>query len=333
MGLAGKLNWLLAGDSVAEVAEVWIQKCSMRGYSHGEGEVLSHSCCIHGAMCMVILCYLQIHQRIHQKHPETGKSTGVVIFTWGEAHTASTQIGDLLPWGPGDRASHQNVGHWFPRRSTTNKTWAAIHHWQGIWVSWCWEFPLQFTLESVRCRIFRILHQSMHPTATPWRLHGSVSRRSCVQIHAVRLFLKIVVGSIRFKTWSDGLGLKIINHDTHDGRCLGKSWKNKLGQWNLSPHLPGSAVGSVLQVPGGQCDFGVALGKRSEILVANFLHLSATIKVKPRMMRDHFSIYVNFMQVRSVLFLKYWRDFIHGELRFGGSNVLLSPGINEDFFI
>jgi len=51
------------------------------------------------------------------------------------------------------------------------------------------------------------------------------------------------------------------------------------------------------------------------------------------MMRDHFSIYVNFMQVRSVLFLKYWRDFIHGELRFGGSNVLLSPGINEDFFI
>jgi hypothetical protein len=92
-------------------------------------------------------------------------------------------------------------------------------------------------------------------------------------------------------------------------------------------------VGSVLQVPGGQCDFGVALGKRSEILVANFLHLSATIKVKPRMMRDHFSIYVNFMQVRSVLFLKYWRDFIHGELRFGGSNVLLSPGINEDFFI
>ena len=234
MGLAGKLNWLLAGDSVAEVAEVWIQKCSMRGYSHGEGEVLSHSCCIHGAMCMVILCYLQIHQRIHQKHPETGKSTGVVIFTWGEAHTASTQIGDLLPWGPGDRASHQNVGHWFPRRSTTNKTWAAVHHWQGIWVSWCWEFPLQFTLESVRCRIFRILHQSMHPTATPWRLHGSVSRRSCVQIHAVRLFLKIVVGSIRFKTWSDGLGLKIINHDTHDGRCLGKSWKNKLGQWNLS---------------------------------------------------------------------------------------------------
>ena len=76
--------------------------------------------------------------------------------------------------------------------------------------------------------------------------------------------------------------------------------KSNLG--NLSPHLPGSAVGSVLQVPGGQCDFGVVLGKRSEILVANFLHLSANTKVKPRMMRDHFSIYVNFMQVRSVLF-------------------------------
>ena len=48
--------------------------------------------------------------------------------------------------------------------------------------------------------------------------------------------------------------------------------KSNLG--NLSPQLPGSAVGSVLQVPGGQCDFGVALGKRSEILVAKYLHVS-----------------------------------------------------------
>ena len=30
-------------------------------------------------------------------------------------------------------------------------------------------------------------------------------------------------------------------------------------------------MGSVLQVPGGQCDFGVALGKRSKILVAKYL--------------------------------------------------------------
>ena len=237
MGLAGKLNWLLAGDSVAEVAEVWIQKCSMRGYSHGEGEVLSHSCCIHGAMCMVILCYLQIHQRIHQKHPETGKSTGVVIFTWGEAHTASTQIGDLLPWGPGDRASHQNVGHWPPRRSTTNKTWAAIHHWQGIWVSWCWEFPKNSSLLSqFVAGYFGFLHQSMHPTATPWRLHGSVSRRSCVQMPSMQC------GCFWFcrfhQIWNifcDGLGLKIINHDNHDGLCLGKSWKIKLGEFVSTP--------------------------------------------------------------------------------------------------
>ena len=94
----------------------------------------------------------------------------------------------------------------------------------------------QFTLESVRCRIFRILHQSMHPTATPWRLHGSVSRRSCVQMPSMQC------GCFWFcrfhQIWNifcDGLGLKIINHDNHDGLCLGKSWKIKLGEFVSTP--------------------------------------------------------------------------------------------------
>ena len=193
MGLAGKLNWLLAGDPGALLKELWIQTWCSHGFLPsnvwlfwwGKQGFKPQQFFLNGASwshvrgyLMHFLSYLQVHQRIQQ--------------------TLANLLFDLhLRWGT--YRKHRD------RWSSSLGTGATAR--PGIWVSWCCHFVAGYFGFCIKVCTLQLL------------LGGGVGlgtvdscrfcRCCCVQMRSmpVRFF-----SWFRYERWSDEPGLKINEH-------------------------------------------------------------------------------------------------------------------------